>query len=410
MLYILIWIIMFDYYHDVKFIVNVDVNEKSIGDVFNRAKAILNWQFDENLNVILTDGEIVYQSKDVSNLKETLVEEIIDSFFDFTFDDVIDVPLYRFLVLKNNEKLTILANINSLIFDYTSITDFYELFVDLNKSCPKKELDIYYGDVKDYLNSSNFKKDSQYWTKYIFDSSNYVNFYNLKNNAYKSHIINVDKDSVFTFIENHDCSLFDFYGCVLSLYLSRINRAGGCLLKTIIPSKKSDSGVFDKNTLLKIDVNNDDSFNSLLNEFHCEFKNALNHATVDVDNYLGENVSYYSIYDFSNLNENISIYNGADSALTLNIYEDSLEMIYNSDLFSEEYVERMAKNIESLIANVLNSPNDLISDIDILSEDEKKLLFDFSKGIDDAVDEEFILSKYFRNFAIDNPDIIAELW
>ena len=98
---------MFDYYHDVKFILNVDVNEKSIGDVFNRAKAILNWQFDENLNVILTDGEIVYQSKDVSNLKETLVEEIIDSFFDFTFDDVIDVPLYRFLVLKNKKKAVI---------------------------------------------------------------------------------------------------------------------------------------------------------------------------------------------------------------------------------------------------------------------------------------------------------------
>ncbi|WP_296888834.1 non-ribosomal peptide synthetase [uncultured Methanobrevibacter sp.] len=398
---------MFNYYRDVKFILNVDVNDYSIGDIFNKAKSILNWQFDENFNAILTDGDVDYLSKDVSNLKETIVEEIIDSFFDFTFDEVIDVPLYKFLVLKNNEKLAILANINSLIFDYTSITDFYELFDDLNKSYPKKDLDIYYGDVKDYLNSFNFKKDSQYWTKHIFDSSNYVKFYNLKNNAYKSQIINVDKDSVFKFIENRDCSLFDFYGCVFSLYISRINRTGGCLLKTIIPSKKTDLRVFDKNTLLKIDLNDDNPFNNLLNEFRCEFKNALNHSTIDVDNYLGENVSYYSIYDFSNLNENISIYNGDDSALTLNIYEDSLDLLYNSDLFSEEYVGRMAKNIECLVDKVLNSSNSLISDIDILSGDEKKLLLDFSKGIEDDVDEEFILSKYFRNFAIDNPDIIA---
>lgn len=66
---------------------------------------------------------------------------------------------------------------------------------------------------------------------------------------------------------------------------------------------------------------------------------------------MGENVSYYSIYDFSEFNENIGVYNGDDSALTLNIYENSLELLYNSDLFSEEYIESMAKNIESLIDN-----------------------------------------------------------
>lgn len=93
-----------DYYHDIKFILEIDVNEYSIEDAFNNAKDILNWQFDENSNAIQTDGEIDYQIKDVSNLKESAVEEIIDSFFDFGFKDLIGVPLYRFLLLKDNEK------------------------------------------------------------------------------------------------------------------------------------------------------------------------------------------------------------------------------------------------------------------------------------------------------------------
>ncbi|MBQ2831509.1 non-ribosomal peptide synthetase [Methanobrevibacter sp.] len=395
-----------NYYQDVKFILNVDVNENSIENAFNKAKNILNWRIDENSNAILIDEEVDYQIKDVSNLKETSVEEIIDSFFDFTFDDIIDVPLYRFLVLKNNENFTILANINSLIFDYSSINDFYELFDNSEKSPPKFNLDSYYKDVQVYLKSSDFENESRYWKNYVLNSSKHIKFYNIKHDHYKSQKINPDMNSVSRFIKNHDCTLFDFYGSIFSLYLSRIDRLDGCLLKTIVP-RKTDLQIFDKNTLFKVDVNDHDSFDDLLDEFESALKNAVDNTKVDVDNYLGENVSYYTIYDFYDLNENISVYNGEDSALTLNIYENSLELLYNSDLFSDEYIGRMAKNIESLIDNVLNSPNAATSDIDILSEDEKKLLLDFYKGIEDDIDKEFILSKYFRHIAISNPDIIA---
>ena len=33
-------------------------------------------------------------------------------FFSFTFEDIVNVDLYKFLVLKNNDNLTILANSN----------------------------------------------------------------------------------------------------------------------------------------------------------------------------------------------------------------------------------------------------------------------------------------------------------
>ncbi len=63
-----------------------------------------------------------------------------------------------------------------------------------------------------------------------------------------------------------------------------------------------------KNTLLKIDINKDDSFNDLINEFKSSYENTFNYTKVDIDNYFDETVSYYSIHDFNGLNENNRIY------------------------------------------------------------------------------------------------------
>ena len=385
--------------YDIKFILNYDyfITPNS----FNNAKSILNWLFDENFNATLINKDIDYQVEDVSNLESSSIEEIINSFFSFTFDNVINVPLYKFLVLKNNEKTMILANINSLIFDYTSINDFYELFNGSDKSYPKNDLNSYYGQVKDYLNSFDFKKEANYWKNYILDSSNHVKFYNLKQNNYKSQKVNVDKDSIQTYINDQNCSLFDFYGSIFSLYLTRVDRLNGCLLKTNIQSKEN------LKTILKIDLNKNIPFIDYLHQFNSIYSEAAKHTKVSIKNYIDENPSFYSVYDFSDLNENICIYNCEESALTLNIYEKQLELVYDSDLFSDVYVEHMIRNIESLINNILNSSNKIIGNIDILSDEEQDLLSDFCKGKIVEIDENKYLSNAFRENALNYPDAIA---
>lgn len=145
----------------------------------------------------------------------------------------------------------------------------------------------------------------------------------------------------------------------------------------------------------------------MLNKFSSSFKNASNHTKVDVDNYLDEKTSYYAIYDFSEFNEDIHVYTGEHSALTLNIYENSLELIYNADLFSDIYIEHMAKNIENVIDDVLSFPSHVMGDIDILSDEEKSLLSHFCKGKSIEVEEDKILSHAFREHAIKNPNAIA---
>ena len=380
-----------------------DCNCHVIEEAFKKAKGIFNWQLDEDFNAILINEDIDYRFIDVLDFKKD-IGDLTDSFFKLDFDDSINVPLYKFIVLKDNDKFKILANISSLIFDYTSINDFYELFNDLNKSSLGNDLNSHYAKVNDYLNSPDFEKDKNYWKNFILNSSEHVRFYNLKEDNCKSQIINVNEDSVNAFINDNGCSLFDFYGSAFALYLSRIDRLEGILLKTIIPH---ENGALDKNAFLKVDVNREDSFNDLIDVFKQTLVNALEKTKVDITCYLDENSSYYSIHDFTDLNKNIHVLNGDNSALTLNIYNDSLEIIYNSNLFSDIYINHMVGNIESLIEEISHSPKQLIGDIDVLSGEEKELLLKYCKGKRVEVDENKFLPHAFRENALNNPDALA---
>ena len=140
-------------YDEVKFLLKFDEYDPSaIGDVFNNSKCFLNWQFGENFKADIKEGDVDYQIMDVSDLNSADIEKITDSFFSFEFEDISNVSLYRFLVLKNNNKCTLLAIIHPLIFSYSSVNDFYELFNNINSNSLKNDLNLYYGDVKEYCN------------------------------------------------------------------------------------------------------------------------------------------------------------------------------------------------------------------------------------------------------------------
>ena len=390
-------------YDEVKFLLKFDEYDPSaIGDVFNNSKCFLNWQFGENFKADIKEGDVDYQIMDVSDLNSADIEKITDSFFSFEFEDISNVSLYRFLVLKNNNKCTLLAIIHPLIFSYSSVNDFYELFNNINSNSLKNDLNLYYGDVKDYLNSQDYKEDLNYWKSIKSQAGNYVKFHNLKSNNYKTQKIEIENKSVLDFIKNHDSSVFNFYACAFALYLSRINRQKGCLLKTSIPSNGADL-----KTILKLDLNAADSFTEYLHRFNSIYDEAVSHTKVSIENYLDEDLSYYSIYDFSGLNENICIYNGEDSALTLNIYDGHLDIVYNVDLFSDIYIQHMVDNIKSMVTNIVEFPNHLLKDVNILSDNEEKLLHGFCKGECVDVNEKLLIAEYFRRHALENPDAIA---
>ena len=376
--------------NEIKFIFEIKyMNKNSIDKSFNKFKS-LNIRFNENLKPYCTDNKIIYEYDDVSQLNKKDLETKINSFFSFTFKDITNTDLYKFLVLKNKDKLTILANIHPLIFDYTSINSFYNIFNNNNFSL--KNLITHHHNLDKYLNSNDFKKDSDFWENNLSNSEDYVKFYNIGSNNYKNIKIplNQIKDNKFNFITG-----------IFSLYLSRINQSKDCLLKTSIPKNNH----LDINTLLKIEYNEDISFNDFLNQVNDVYDSAIQHSMVNIENYT-DYACFYSVYDFTDL-KNVEVVNGEGSALTLNIYEDYLELIYNADLFSNSYMEHMAANIKSLINSASELPNIMCKDIDILSDNEKKTISEFSKGKTIPFDKNTSFGKVFQSNAKKLADKLA---
>ena len=61
---------------DIKFKFYLDLfdDENIIGDIFNKAKHLLNFQFDDDFNVSFIDSDVDYQFKDVSSLNSDISE------------------------------------------------------------------------------------------------------------------------------------------------------------------------------------------------------------------------------------------------------------------------------------------------------------------------------------------------
>ena len=390
-------------FHEIRFkFYKESIDENYLDEFFKRIENILNIQFDEKFNHYCTDNEIFYQFMDVSNQSSERIDEITNNFFNFTFDIIVDVPLYKFLVLKNNHELTVLAIIHSSIFNYTSIKKIYALFDNSNNLSFKNNIPYSLTDINDYLSSSDFEKDSDFWKEYLSDYNEYVKFYNLKSNNYKNIKIYFNDESINNFLEKNNIPKFNFITATFSLYLSRINRTPGCLLKTFV----SENEDFERNTVLKIDYDESSSFDDYLGKIKNSYNLSVEHSKVDIDNYIEDCPFYYSINDFTDLND-IDIINSDESALTLNIFDDSLELIYNTDLFEEIYIKHMLMNIQSLISNVLIDSKQLCSDVSIVCDEDKNLIAKFCKSEKADVNNDRTLGLAVHENAINYPEVIA---
>lgn len=387
--------------HEFKFKFESEFKDNThLESIYEKINACFNLQFDENLKPYSVNNEKIYDFKDVSNLNPEEINNNINSFFNFNFSEIFNVPLCKFLFLKNNDKLTVLVNIHELYFDYIPLSSLYDLFNNLENFVCENNIS-HYQQLQNYLKSSDFENDSKYWKKHLSDVGNHVKFYNIKSNNNKNVKIPFNNKALSKFLNKYDASKFDFITAIFSLYLSRIDGTEGCLFKTMIYKKNSDS-----KSLLKIEYIKNYSFINHLKEVKEVYRLASKHAKVNIDNYINEELSSYAIYDFTNL-KNVSILNGNGSALTLNVYGDFLELAYNCDLFSDVYIDHMVENITSLIDNVLNNPNQKCMSIDILSGREKDIISNFCQGKTVDVDKDKTLAMAFRENAVKYPDLIA---
>ena len=227
-----------------------------------------------------------------------------------------------------------------------------------------------FSDNDDSLYSNPFKNNVEYWKHHLENIESHVKFYNAKSKNYSSKRIVLDDEKILIFLNNRDISKFNFFTAIFSLYLARTDNTKGCLLKTNLANWTS---------LLKTDYCPDITFEQYLDDVSELYRDAAEHTTSDIEEYVGNVLSFYSIFDL----ENGDGVNDDESVLALNIYKDSLELKYNRDIFSDEYIDSMLADINSLIGNVLSSPNQKCKDIEIALGDEKARISQSSKGFNE---------------------------
>lgn len=249
------------------------------------------------------------------------------------------------------------------------------------------------------------EKNSGYWSELMADSGRYLKFYNIKGNDYGSVTVRIKEDSVLAHVSETNSSLFDFYGSVFALYLSRIDRLPGVLMYTGMPAKEGEQP--GRKTLLRVPVDQESSFPDFLRSFKAAYQEAVEHTDVDVSQYLTEKGSYYSVYDLTDSDESKDANSEDAYALMLILREGAVEIKYNTGLFTETYISHMVKNLESLTDEILRSQECKISDLDILSKEEKECLSEFSKGKTIEVDQDRMFAEAFRSFAAENPNALA---
>ena len=120
------------HFNEIKFQFDISSTDSEIDKAFKKIGSLLNIRFDDNLNEYSTEDNSPYTLLNISDFNKESIENEIRTFFTFSFKEIINVPLYRFLVLKNKDKYTILANINSYIFDHNSIKSLYNIFIKKN--------------------------------------------------------------------------------------------------------------------------------------------------------------------------------------------------------------------------------------------------------------------------------------
>lgn len=213
--------------YEIKFKFENELIDKTrLDDIFQVIGNSLDMRFDGNNNRYSKISDEIYSFQDVTNQTPEDIEGIVNSFFDFSFAQTIDVCLYRFMVLKNKDKLTVLAIIHSSIFNYGCINKLKNLFNNPNNVFSNDKVLKYHDDADSYLKSSHFKDDEDYWKNHLFDANEYVKFYNIQSVNYTHINLSLNNNTLSNFLKEKHVSKFNFIASIFSLYLSELTGQG----------------------------------------------------------------------------------------------------------------------------------------------------------------------------------------
>ena len=365
--------------------------------------------------------------------------------------------LFKFYIFKFIDgKGAFMLNIHHLISDAWTLAlicnDIIKTYSELiqNKEVEKKAIYSYIDYIKSeqqYQESEKYNKDKQYWLERFKTIPEVATIPgNIKgdidetNPAGERKQYKISKENVAeikNYCKENKISLYNFFMAIYAIYIGEVSNLdeftiGTPILNRINYKEKNAAGMFINMAPFKININEDIEFKQFIKNIARDSMDMLKHQKYSYQCLLEElrkenksipnlynillsyqitnakqnegNIEYETEWTFNGYcadNIDIQIYDLNDTG-NLNIAYD-----YKTSIYKVEDIENIHKRILNIIKQVVSKEEIKLSEIDIVTPEEKeKLLVEFNKT-ELKYDENIPFIKYFEKQVEKTPDDIA---
>lgn len=416
--------------------INFELLEKAINkfiklnDSFN-----IRLSFDDSGLIKQFFSNYTFQKINLINLEsyEDLLnkeKELIDDSF-----SLLNTPLYKFIMFKFPDEAggIILISHHIIIDGFACNFAANKIAYIYNCLLTKQEISTQFYSYKEhilsekeYINSSKFQKDKKYWNKLFENVPETVSLSTSTNitigtseNINSSREIFTLKKDLLEKINNicylYKISKYNFFMAIYSLYIGKVNDINDFVIGTPILNRtnfkeKNTTGMFINTIPFRCTFNSNMTFNEYLNNISLQSLNMLRHQKYSyefiLDDLRSKQSNIPSLYNIllsyqigkSNPSETDFDYtvrwthsstNSDELDIHLFEYDDVDNLLniaydYQNKKFTKDDIINMHLRIINIIKQILENPKIKLSNIELVTEEEK----------------EFILNKYNSNIDI----------
>lgn len=365
--------------------------------------------------------------------------------------------LFKFYIFKFIDgKGAFMLNIHHLISDAWTLAlicnDIIKTYSELiqNKEVEKKAIYSYIDYIKSeqqYQESEKYNKDKQYWIerfKTIPEVATIpgsikgdIDETNPAGEREKYEISKENVEKIKKYCKENKISLYNFFMAIYAIYIGEVSNLDEFTIGTPILNRtnykeKNAAGMFINMAPFRININEDIEFKQFIKNIARDSMDMLKHQKYSYQCLLEElrkenksipnlynillsyqitnakqnegNIEYETEWTFNGYcadNIDIQIYDLNDTG-NLNIAYD-----YKTSIYKVEDIENIHRRILNIIKQVVSKEEIKLSEIDIVTPEEKeKLLVEFNKT-ELKYDENIPFIKYFEKQVEKTPDDIA---
>ena len=391
---------------------------------------------------------------DVSNIQE--LENYREKILSVPFN-LNDSFLFNFYIFKfPNKAGAFMLNIHHLIADAWTLgfisNEIVKIYSQLKNNTYEKETDIpsyvdYIYSEKKYIESEKFQKDKSYWENLYAEipqiasipgsNSQTHNLNSYKGNR-KQYTLNKKLiDKINSFCKQRKASVFNFFMAILGIYIGRVSNLDEFVIGTPILNRcnfreKNTPGMFINTMPFKISLKDKISFDNFLTDISKQSLEMLRHQKYPYQNLLeflrtkNPNIPNlyttlfsYQITNAKNNESNLSYttqwtFNGnCADPLAIHLYDindiGSLNICYDyqTEIYTEKDIEEIHNRILYIIDQILKNSQILLSNIDVVTPEEKEELVYTFNDTKINYDKTIPIIKYFEKQAEEHPKDIA---